>query len=147
MTVLFKEIGAQDADEGGSPIGEVDLGARTIKVGTKLPIKSIAAAYTFVEEDSGTFFKITAALTFTLPAVTVAGMAGCHFWAFIAADVSVTFAATADQMITFNDVDADAIAFSTSSEKVGAAVHFVCDGVAWMAMLHTEETQTVTVTT
>lgn len=145
MTIIFKEIGTQDADEGGSPIAEADFSARTLKMGTKLPIKTIAGAYTFVEEDSGTFFKVTAALTLTLPAA--AAFAGCHLWVFNATDTDLTIAATANELKTFNDVDADAIAFSTSSEKVGAAVHLVCDGVCWMAMLMTEETQTVTVTT
>ena len=143
---IFKFKGDTDPEEGGAPIGVIDLEDRSMEIHTKIPIKVLAAAYTFVAEDTGTFFKCTAALTLTLPAVSAA-FKGCHLWVFVAADVTVVIAATADEMITFNDVDADQITWSTSSEKTGAAAHIICDGTAWMIMLMTEETQTTTVTT
>lgn len=143
---LFRFLNTQDPEEGGEPFVDVDMEDRSLKMGTKLPIKELSAAYTFVAEDTGALFIIKAALTLTLPAASAA-FKGCHLWVFNKTDTSLTIAATADEMVTFNDVDADAIAFSTTSEKVGAAAHIVCDGTHWLVMLMTEETQTTTVTT
>ncbi len=143
---LFQYKRTQDAEEGGAPIGVIDLGDRTLQIGTKLPIHTLAAAYTFVAEDSGTFFKCTAALTFTLPSASAA-FKGCHCWIYVAADVTVTIAGTAGELTTFNDIAANSVAFSTSSEKVGACIHALCDGVTWMIIVQAEETQTMTVTT
>ena len=105
--------------------------------------------YTVVDGDDGKLFTTRGAggaVIFTLPAASAARK-GMSVRFFNAVDQNMTINATANEMITFNDVDADGIAFSTNVEKAGAAVEAVCDGTSWLMFLMTEETQTVTVTT
>lgn len=107
------------------------------------------AAYTVPASESGTIFTTagaTAAVTFTLPAITD----GPFVFDFIAvADVAMTVAAaTADTLCTFNDAAADSVAFSTTSEIIGGWVKVVCDGTTIIALTPiSSETQTVTVAT
>lgn len=87
------------------------------------------ADYTVVASDSGTIFHTTgatAAVNFTLPAIS----AGPFWFMFICgADQSLTVtSATADTIVTFNDLAADSVAFSTSGEKIGGTVEVYCDG-------------------
>lgn len=107
------------------------------------------ADYTVVlPDDNGTMFTTrgaAGAIIFTLPAVT-AGANGACVWFFNAVAQNMTVASTANEMITFNDVDADQVAFSTGSEVIGACVMAVCDGTSWLICPMTEETQTMTVT-
>src|SRR5688572_31388472 len=93
------------------------------------------ATYQVTKEDSGTIFHTTgatAAVVFTLPAISE----GPFYFLFISgADVDMTITAkTADTIVTFNDVAADSIALSTSSEKIGGAVEVYCDGVTLFAL-------------
>lgn len=93
------------------------------------------AAYQVTKEDSGTIFLTTgatAAVVFTLPAITD----GPFYFRFInVADVDMTVAAkVADTMATYNDLAADSIAFSTSSEKIGGEVEVICDGTTLIAL-------------
>lgn len=78
--------------------------------------------YTVTVNESGTFFTTegaSAAVNFTLPA---ASDGPWIFDFFNAEDVNMTVTAeTADTMVTFNDVEADSVAFSTSSEKIGGS--------------------------
>ena len=89
----------------------------------------------------------TGAVTFTLPAVATS--AGVHYWFQNAEDQNMIIAAPAYTMVTFNDVAADSIAFSTSSEKVGGGAFTYCDGAKWMMQLMTYDAsaQAVTVAT
>lgn len=132
--------------DGGAPWGIADPTTRAIQIAQTKKIVNLSAAYTVTIFDSNTLFTIDTAMTLTLPAVSAA-LTGVFVDVIVIADVSVTIAATANQMITFNDVDADAIAFSTSSEKIGASFRATCNGSFWLIQLMTEETQTVTVTT
>jgi hypothetical protein len=51
-------------------------------------------------------------------------------------------------MVVFNDPTADSIAFSTSSEKVGAMIEVIGDGTGWLTLVHLgAETQTPTIAT
>jgi hypothetical protein len=52
-----------------------------------------------------------------------------------------------EKIITLNNVAADAVALSTSSEKAGGGFWCHCTGSKWACLPLTEETQTVTVTT
>ena len=107
------------------------------------------ANYTFTNTDWGGIFTnrgATGGITFTLPAVSATPV-GAYVEVFVAANQDVTVASTADEMITFNDIDANAVAWTTSSEKLGAAAKFLCDGTSWLCFLMTEETQTTSVTT
>lgn len=107
------------------------------------------AAYTVKPEESGTFFTTlgaTTAITFTLPAVSDGPW---YFRFYSAADVTMTVAAAvAGTMLAFNDLTADAIAFSTASEKIGGAVEVFCDGT-WVyasLLLGDGRYQTATIT-
>lgn len=148
---LFKIIGTQDAAEGGSPIGEIDVDFRTMKIGQKQNIRDVAANYTVDKEDSGWLLCITAAVTITLPTPD-STWEGVYVDIFNAADNSVTISTnTTDTLITFNDIAADSVAWSTSSEKIGAAGRFIAHNVGgtykWLHLHFTEETLTETVST
>ena len=115
-----------------------------------LRIQAKTADYTVVlPNDNGSFFTTrgaTGAIIFTLPAVTAGAESAC-VWFFNAVNQNMTVNSTANEMMTFNDLDADGVAFSTTSEKVGACVMAVCDGTSWLICPMAEETQTMTVTT
>lgn len=107
------------------------------------------ASYTCTKYDSGTIFHTTgatAAVVFTLPQI-----ADGPFWfKFInGADVDMTItSAVADTEVTFNDLNADSVAFSTSSEKIGGSVEVYCDGVTLFVLpVLASEAQTVTIAT
>jgi len=94
-----------------------------------LKMEAKTASYTCVAADSGTVFHTTgatAAVVFTLPQIST----GPFWFLFISgADVDMTVtSAVADTEVTFNDLAADSVAYSTSSEKIGGAVEVYCDG-------------------
>ena len=105
--------------------------------------------YTVTAAESGTIFTTEGAggaVNFTLPSQG----AGLHYWFTNAEDQNMTITAdTADTMVTFNDVAADSVAFSTSSEKVGGAAFVFSDGSKWMVQLMTYDgaDQAVTIAT
>ena len=115
-----------------------------------MPVEIKTADYTITPADFGKTFTNRGdggAIVFTLPAVTTA-FSGCWVRFFIVADQDFTIASTADEMIAFNDVDANAIAFTTNSEQVGSSVLMLCDGTSWLAIVNLgAETATPTVTT
>ena len=89
----------------------------------------------------------TGAVVFTLP-VAAAGDAGNWVIFVNAVDQNMTIQTqTANQMITFNDLDADAIAFATASEKIGACAMAISDGTSWFLVPLIFEAVTITVTT
>lgn len=145
---LFRIVGTQDADEGGSPIGIADVDRRAIMVGTIRKVKNVSAAYTVVEEDTGSLITVDTAATITLPAAA-ANLVGIHVEIAVIADVTVVVAATnAGELVTFNDAAANSFTWSTSSEKIGASCRATCiSATKWLIQLMTEETQTTTVTT
>ncbi len=147
MDVLkVRVVGEQDPEEGGKIQAVWDAEDGTLQTGTKWKIKSISAAYTVTGEDSGTLILVKAALTLTLPAVSDA-LKGVWVRVINATDTDLVIAATANQMKTFNDLDADAVTINTSSEKVGYCADFICDGSFWYECRMADEAQTVTVTT
>jgi hypothetical protein len=87
------------------------------------------ADYTVTAADSGTIFHTTgatAAVNFTLPAI---GTGPFHFLFINGADQNMTVtAATADTAVTYNDLAADSVAFSTASELIGGTIEVWCDG-------------------
>ncbi len=94
-------------------------------------MEAVTASATLTRHDSGTIYHTagaTAAVTLTLPKISEGPF---YFLIISGADVDLTVtAATADTIITFNDVAADSVALSTSSEKIGGAVEVYCDGVS-----------------
>jgi len=93
--------------------------------------KSISADYTITASDDGTLFVVKAAATLTLPTLAL----GLKFGFFNEADVNMTVAAPGsnDTIITFNDVAADSVAYSTAGNKIGAAcvVQSNMDATKW----------------
>lgn len=99
-------------------------------MGSRAPIMLAKTTnYTVAASDSGTVFHTTGAsgaVNFTLPAINTGPW---HFLFINGADQNMTVtAATADTAVTYNDLAADSVAFSTSSEKIGGAVEVWCDG-------------------
>lgn len=108
---------------------------------------SKAANYTVTEADNGVLLTVTAAATITLPAPAT-HLAGMWLKIINTADTNLTIASgTADTIVTFNDAAADSVAFSTASEKIGAAVEAICDGAKWYLLPLVWDTQTATVVT
>lgn len=99
-------------------------------MGRRAPIMQVKTAdYTVTAADSGTVFHTTGAsgaVVFTLPAINT----GPYHLLFInGADQNMTVqSSTADTIVTYNDLAADSVAFSTSSEKIGGAFEVWCDG-------------------
>ena len=119
-------------------------------LGSLKPVITHASSATLTIGESGacvTTEGSAGAVTLTLPAV--ASSKGVHYWFVNAEDQNMIIAAPADTMVTFNDVAADSIAFSTSSEKVGGGAFTYCDGAKWMMQLMTYDAsaQAVTVAT
>jgi hypothetical protein len=132
----------------GTNIFVVDSSANSVK-SYGPPITAKTSSYTVLATDSGTFFTTegaSGAVTFTLPAV---GTTHFHAWFFCAEDQTMTVASAAgDDMVLFNDVAADSLAFSTSSEKAGGGCYCISDGTKWMVLVNLAiETQTPVVAT
>lgn len=108
--------------------GQIPALAWTPKVTAK------TTSYTVLAAESGTIFTTTgatAALTFTLPAISDGPFV---FYFLSGADVAMTVTAeTVDTMVTFNDLAADSVALSTASEIIGGGVMVVCDGTTLFA--------------
>lgn len=107
------------------------------------------ADYTVLDTDNGTLFETTGAagaVNFTLPATAKRGL---RFGFYNAADQNMTVTAgTADTMVAFNDIAADSVAFSTTSEKVGGMFEVIGTGTKWLVMPTLgQDSQTVTVAT
>lgn len=100
-------------------------------------IKAKAAAYTATVAESGTIFTNrggTAVIAFTLPAV--AGIpigVNYTFYNVNNAGMSVNSNGSLDNIVTKNDATADSITCSTNSLAIGAAVHVIWDGTAWLS--------------
>jgi hypothetical protein len=78
----------------------------------------------------------------TLPANGAA--AGSTIEIILLTDVSSTIsAATADTLITDGDLQADSVAFSTTSHKIGSRVIFISNGTYWVACNGGSTTMTV----
>lgn len=81
--------------------------------------KSVSASYTITAADDGTLFVVKAAATLTLPTLAL----GLKFGFFNEADTALTIAAPGsnDTILTFNDVAADSVAYSTAGNLIGAS--------------------------
>ncbi len=101
------------------------------------------ASYTVKQDENGTVFTTTgagAAVTFTLPAKK----AGLMFEFINTVDQDMTITSdVADTVVTTNDATADSVAFSTSSEKIGAYARAICDGTKWIIVNLSNCTATV----
>lgn len=107
----------------------------------------VTADKTLTAADSGCLFVTngTAAVNFTLPAM----LEGLEFTFYNAVDYNMTItAAPADTMVAYNDIAADSVALSTSSEKVGGCFDVIglASGKA-LVMPRLWEAQTPTIAT
>ena len=83
------------------------------------------------------------AIVWTLPAASGNSGEVCYF--FSCSDNNMTVTGTDEEILCFNDLTADSIAFSTSSEKIGGGIMAICDGTSWICVPLAPETQTVTI--
>lgn len=107
------------------------------------------ADYTVLSRESGTFFTTTggtAARNFTLPTIASGPW---YFEFFNGADQNMTVTAqTADTIVTFNDLAADSVAVSTSSEKIGGSIVAFTDGTTLFVVFRgASQAQHVTIAT
>lgn len=105
--------------------GELDAGNAKLL----LRVQTKTADYTVTEADSGTWFTTygdSDAINFTLPTNAKKGLV-YFFWQSVDQNLTVT-AGTADTLVTFNDLAADSVAASTSSQKIGALFIVFADG-------------------
>lgn len=106
------------------------------------------ASYTVQARETGTVFVTTgatAAVVFTLPAISASYP---FVFTFInGADVDMTVATgTVDTLVAYNDLAADSIAFSTSSEKIGGVVDIWSNGVSVFGAVRTSDPRYQTAT-
>lgn len=116
---------------------------------SKLSVTAKTASYTVVAADTGKVFTTTGAsgaVTFTLPAAATAG-SGWHAYFVNTVDQDMAIAGTAGELVTFNDVAANSVTFSTAGEKIGAAVHVICDGTKMLVLPLIYEAVTATIAT
>lgn len=108
------------------------------------------ASFTTTKADSGKIFLVvgaTANVAVTLPAIADGPF---HFRIINLSDINLTVSsATADTLYTYNAPgDADSVAFSTSSEKIGGEVEVFCDGTIVAALARISSSyQNVTIAT
>ena len=117
----------------------------TIRPKVKLVAKT--ASYTITPDDFGTIMVTrgaSGAVTFTLPAAST--LNDGEWVLFISvADQNLIVAGATGELVVFNDLTADSIAFQTSSKKIGGAFLAISDGTSWIVVPIATETQTVTV--
>jgi hypothetical protein len=84
-----------------------------------------AADYTILAADNGDLFvSITGAVIYTLPTKAI-GLS-FEFFQTTNNDMTVISAGSADDIMVKNDLGADSVAFSTTSEKIGSHARFSC---------------------
>lgn len=101
--------------------------------------------YTVLAADSGYLFTNTGAagaVIFTLPTTIAAGFRA-RFQ--VTADQNVTVAAPANKLITFNNLAATSVAFSTAGNRIGAGVEIIAneDATKYIAIPSGANTMTV----
>lgn len=135
--------------EGRAPAVDSDGILRNLLFSPRFVTKT--ASYTVQARETGTVFVTTGAggaVTFTLPAISSSYP---FVFTFInGADQNMTVAAAATgTLVTFNDLAANSIAFSTASEKIGGVVDVWSDGVSLFGVIRTgiNHFQTATIAT
>lgn len=82
-------------------------------------VQAAAGSFTLTSADNGTLFVCTAAATFTTPTIA----AGLSFGFIMLADANlvISSAGSADNIIADGDLAADTVTYSTASHKIGSA--------------------------
>ncbi|WP_020475716.1 head decoration protein [Zavarzinella formosa] len=112
--------------------------------GIPTSIEAKTADYTVTAADSGKQFTTTGAagaVNFTLPACAK----GYRFRFVNIVNQNMTITAPSGKLVTFNNAAATSVAFSTSGNKIGAAVEITTDetGTKYIALLFGANTPTV----
>jgi hypothetical protein len=94
-------------------------------------------SYTVVAADAGKLFTTTGAggaVVFTLPTIA-AGLGPFEFLNTVDQSMTIASAGSLDNILTFNDLAADSIAFSTAGNKIGARARLRANaaGTLWYA--------------
>ena len=109
-----------------------------------------ATTITLTAHDAGKVISNVGAagnLAITFPAASTC-QPGDQIMVLSCAAGTITCSFTAGELITLNDVSANSVALSTSSEIIGGGFLFTCvSGSKWHCSIMCEETQTVTVAT
>lgn len=112
-----------------------------VETGTALTLSATDAGKTICNVGAA------GAITVTMPSAATCNP-GDDFLFLSCADQSFTISFTAGQAIALNDIAANSVALSTTSEKAGGAILVTCvNGSKFHCAFLTEETQTVTVAT
>ena len=117
------------------------------RIRPKFKIVVKTSSYTITADDFGTVFTTrgaTGAVTFTLPSAATTNNGEWVLFANVA-DQNMIVAGADEEIVTFNDLTADSIAYQTASEKIGGAFLAVSDGTSWIVLPIAQEAQTVTV--
>jgi hypothetical protein len=101
------------------------------------------ATKTLTVQDSGTylFCAFAGATTVTLPTTLLNGW---HAWIIQSVDQTLTVTGAANTVVTFNDLLATSVAYSTGGNAIGQGIFVICDGVSYHALDMTKGTFTVT---
>lgn len=133
-----------------------DVGFEVLRNGVRtVPLERVVAKtgnYTVLASDHGTIFTTEGAggtVNFTLPATASLPTGWSVTFLSAAAGAMTVTAGTADTMVTFNDLAADSIAFSTTAEIIGGAVKIVklTGSLVGAFVMLGAETQTPTIAT
>lgn len=105
-------------------------------------ISAKTAAYTVLLSDWGKTFTTrgaTAAVTFTLPAVTNA-TAGIwfRFYNVSAYGMVIASSGSSDNIVGRNDATADSLTCTTTSLMIGACIRVIWDGTGWLSLIESD---------
>jgi len=117
------------------------------RVRPRLNVIVKTASYTVTSGDFGSVLTTRgaqAAVTFTLPAASTQNKGEWMLFVNVA-NQNMIIAGADEELVVFNDLTADSIAFQTGSEKIGGAFLAISDGTSWTVQPLATETQTVTV--
>ena len=117
------------------------------RVRPKMKIVVKTASYTITSTDFGSIVTTrgaAGAVTFTLPAASDENKGDWVLFVNVA-DQNMIIAGADEELVVFNDLTADSIAFQTASEKIGGAFLAISDGTSWAVVPLATETQTVSV--
>ncbi|MCC6989950.1 MAG: hypothetical protein IT181_13175 [Acidobacteria bacterium] len=120
-----------------------------IRLEPRMVAKTAAYSPSPLTDRAGTIFTTrgaTGAVAFTLPTLAAGQYVGLFYDFLNLVDQNMSIVApTADTLLVFNDTAADSVAYSTSSQKIGALARAIWDGTAWIVVnLSTANALTVT---
>ena len=114
----------------------------------KISVKTASYTIDTQVDECGTLFtnRGAAAITITLPTPGT-GMEGLWYEFYSMSASAFTITGPGELVVAHNNLTADGIAFSTSSETIGNSVVFIWDGTSWLAKPSiAQDTATVTIT-